>query len=141
MVEKTKLLSGGNPQIPKGDGDKPVQAYLDALPGWKQEVGIALHEVIHDVVPHVQKAVRWNTPFYGLDGESWFVAFHCMNKYVKVTFFRGASLTPPPPVSSKQELVRYYHVIEGEDVRAGPFRTWVEQASRLPGEPLFRVEA
>lgn len=139
MTEKPKLLAGGNPQIPKGDGPGPVEAYLDAMPGWKQDVGRTLDNIIGTVVPGVQKAMRWNTPFYGLDGQSWFVAFHCLTRYVKVTFFQGASLAPPPPVASKQENVRYFHVHEGESVDVQQFHAWIEQASKLPGEPLFRI--
>ena len=140
MAPKTKLLSGGNPQIPKGDGEGPVQAYLDAMPGWKQDVGRQLDALICEVVPDVQKAIRWNTPFYGNDGETWFVAFHCLTKYIKVSFFEGAKLTPPPPIPSKQENVRYYHVGESEKIDAEQFRTWLRQAQRLPGEAIFRID-
>jgi hypothetical protein len=128
-----KLLSGGNPQIPKGDGDAPVQAYLDAVPGWKRDVGRRLDELIVQTVPAVEKAVRWNSPFYGLPGQGWFVSFHCFTKYVKVTFFQGASLDPVPPESSKDPSARYLHVTEHDEVDAAAFTSWVEQASRLPG--------
>ena len=141
MAEKTKLLSGGNPQIPKGDGAGPVQAYLDAMPGWKQDVGRQLDKIICETVPDVKKAVRWNTPFYGTDGETWFVAFHCMTKYIKVSFFLGTQLNPPPPVSSKQENVRYYHVNENDGVDVAQFRSWIQQASQQPGEAIFRLGA
>ena len=134
---KPKLLSGGNPQIPKGDGNAPVRAYLDALPGWKQDVGRRLDELIVETVPGVQKAVRWNTPFYGLEGQGWFVAFHCMTKYIKITFFKGTQLRPAPPVSSKVKDVRYWHVDEGEELDEKQFVKWVRQASRLDGSMIF----
>jgi hypothetical protein len=104
------LLSGGNPQIAKGDGDVPVQAYLEAMSGWKREVGYLLDSLIVAAVPDVRKAVRWNSPFYGIDGEGWFLSFHCFEKYIKVTFLKRASLDPPPPIYSKHEPVRYLHV-------------------------------
>ncbi|MDC7683363.1 DUF1801 domain-containing protein [Asticcacaulis sp. BYS171W] len=129
------LLSGGNPQIAKGHGDAPVQAYIDAMPGWKQDIGRRLDALIVAAVPEVQKAVKWNTPFYGLDGEGWFVAFHCFTHYVKVTFFQGVSLTPVPPGKSKQANVRYLDVREGA-LDEAQFTDWVKQASRLPGEKL-----
>lgn len=94
-----KLLSGGNPQIPKGEGDGPVQAYIEAMPGWKHGVGRQLDDLIRAIVPDVQKAVKWNTPFYGVPDNGWFLAFHCFDRYVKVTFFKGTSLSPPPPVA------------------------------------------
>ena len=136
-VDEPVLLSGGNPQIPKGEGDAPVQAYLAAMPGWKGDVGRLLNSIIVATVPDVQKAVRWNSPFYGMDGEGWFVSFHCFNEYVKVTFFAGDSLNPPPPVDSKQKGVRYLHVYEGEPLDRAQFADWVTQASTLPGEALF----
>ncbi len=132
-----KLLSGGNPQIPKGDGDGPVQAYLDAMPGWKQGVGRLLDSMVVEAVPDVQKAVRWNSPFYGVNGEGWFLSFHCFNRYIKVTFLNGSSLKPPPPVDSKHDSVRYLHVHEGEELDRAQFADWVKQASELPGEALF----
>ena len=131
------LLSGGNPQIAKGDGDAPVQAYLAAMPGWKGDVGRILDSIIVATVPNVQKAVRWNSPFYGIDNEGWFVSFHCLAKYVKVTFFAGDSLNPRPPVGSQQPGVRYLHVYEGEQLDQAQFADWVTQASALPGEALF----
>jgi hypothetical protein len=132
------LLSGGNPQIPKGEGDAPVQAYLAAMPGWKQDVGRSLDGLITRTVPGVRKAVKWNTPFYGApDGDrTWFLAFHCMTKYVKVAFFRGTALDPVPPVASKQAAVRYLHIHEGEVLDEARFADWVRQASSLPGERL-----
>ena len=105
-----RLLSGGNPQIPKGDGAAPVQAYLDAMPGWKQDVGRRLDGLIVQTVVGLRKAVRWNTPFYGVPGRGWFLGFHCFDRYVKVTFLQGARLRPLPPIESKQQDVRYWHV-------------------------------
>jgi hypothetical protein len=135
-VAVAKLLSGGNPQIPKGAGNAPVKAYLAAMPGWKKKVGRQLDRLIVATVPKVQKAVKWNTPLYGLDGESWFVSFHCFDRYIKVAFYRGASLTPPPPEASKHKQVRYLHVQEDEPLDAAQFTRWVKQASRLPGEKM-----
>jgi len=132
-----KLLSGGNPQIPKGDGDGPVRAYIDALPGWKQDIGRQLDGIIVATVPDVRKAVRWNSPFYGIEGDGWFLSFHAMTKYFKVGFFRGASLDPMPPVESKQKDVRYFHVFEGDDLAGSNFAAWVKQASEMPGDPVF----
>jgi hypothetical protein len=131
-----KLLSGGNPQIPLGYGDAPVRAYLAAMPGWKRAVGRRLDALIVAAVPGVVKAVKWNTPFYGLEGQGWFVAFHCFDKYIKVSFFRGTSLDPVPPVASKQANVRYYHVPESGEIDEALFTDWVRQASALPGEKL-----
>lgn len=129
-----KLLAGGNPQIPKGDGDAVVQAYLEAMPGWKRDVGERLDAIIVKAVPGVEKAVRWNTPFYGAPGgDGWFVGFHCLTKYIKVSFFRGTSLDPVPPESSKQDEVRYLHVFEGEGLDEAQFESWVKQAAGLPG--------
>ena len=136
-ARKPKLLAGGNPQIPKADGDAPVEAYLAAMPGWKQDVGRRLDEMIVMTVPGVQKAVRWNTPFYGLEGRGWFVAFHCMTRYIKVTFFKGAHLKPVPPEASKMKDVRYWHVAEGEELDGRQFAAWVKQASKLEGDHCF----
>lgn len=132
-----KLLSGGNPQIPKGDGEAPVQAYLDAMPGWKRDVGVRLDALIVETVPDVRKAVRWNSPFYGVEGQGWFASFHCFTRYVKVTFLNGGSLEPPPPVSSKHDEVRYLHVSEDEPLDVDQFTEWIRQAATLPGEDLF----
>ncbi len=132
-----KLLSGGNPQIGKADGDAPVQAYIAAMPGWKREVGRRIDRLITRHVPGVRKAVRWNTPFYGIDGQGWFLAYHCITKYVKVSFFRGTSLRPVPPVASKQANVRYFHIHEGDVIDEVVFAGWIEQAAALPGEALF----
>ena len=134
---KPKLLSGGNPQIPKGDGDAPVQAYLAAMPGWKREVGRNLDALIARSVPDVRKAVRWNTPFYGIEGQGWFLAFHCFTKYVKVTFLNGTWLRPVPPVSSRLEDVRYFHIHEDDTPDEDLLVSWIKQASALPGEKVF----
>lgn len=130
---RPKLLSGGNPQIPKGDGDGPVQAYIDAMPGWKSEAGRKIDALIVEAVPNLRKAVKWNSPFYGVDGQGWFLSFHVFTKYIKIAFFRGASLDPPPPVESKDANTRYLHVHEGEELDAGQFRDWVQQAAAIPG--------
>ncbi|SMG14516.1 MULTISPECIES: DUF1801 domain-containing protein [unclassified Paracoccus (in: a-proteobacteria)] len=130
--DKPKLLSGGNPQIPKGYGEAPVRAYIDALPGWKHQVGEKLDQIVTRTVPGVKKAVKWNSPFYGVEEGVWFLSFHCMTKYIKVGFFRGAELDPLPPVASKQPDVRYVHIPEGP-FDEKQFADWVLQASRLPG--------
>ena len=132
-----KLLSGGNPQISKGDGDAFVEEYLSAMPGWKHRVGKQLDALISQTVPGVRKAVRWNTPFYGAGEQGWFVAFHCFAKYIKVSFFKGSSLHPPPPISSKQQEVRYVHLFEDEELDERLFVDWIRQAAKLPGEPCF----
>ncbi|ETF02630.1 histidine kinase [Advenella kashmirensis W13003] len=131
---KVTLLSGGNPQIPKGDGDAPVQAYIKAMPEWKQDIGRRLDAIIVATVPGVRKAVKWNTPFYG-KSEGWFLSFHCFTKYIKVTFFRGTSLKPIPQGTSKHPEVRYLDIRKGE-LDEAQFRDWVRQASQLPGEKL-----
>lgn len=135
------LLSGGNPRIPKGDGEAPVRAYLDAMPGWKREVGERLDALVARLVPGVRKAVRWNTPFYGAPessgGRGWFLAFHCFERYVKVSFLRGAALEPPPPIASKQPGARYLHLHEDEDLDEAQLASWIEQAAALPGDELF----
>ena len=130
------LLSGGNPQIAKGEGDAPVQAYIAALPGWKKDVGRRLDQLVVRVVPGVRKAVKWNSPFYGMAEKSWFLSFHCFTKYVKLTFFRGTSLRPPPPGESKHPEVRYFDIHEEDQVDRPQLVRWVKQASRLPGENL-----
>ena len=134
---KPKLLAGGNPQIAKGDGDAPVQAYLAAMPGWKGVVGRQLDALIARTVPDVRKAVRWNTPFYGVEGQGWFVAFHCLTKYIKMSFFRGTSLRPVPPVASKQADVRYFHIREDDEIDEELVASWIRQAAELPGEACF----
>lgn len=132
-AKPVKLLSGGNPQIAKGDGDAPVQSYIAAMPGWKGDIGRRLDALIERTVPNVRKGVRWNTPFYGVGEDGWFLAFHCITKYVKVAFFRGTSLSPIPPVESKQKEVRYLHIYEDDQFDEAQFTTWVKQASQLPG--------
>jgi hypothetical protein len=131
-----KLLSGGNPQIPKGYGDAPVQAYIEAMPGWKSEVGRRIDDIIERAVPGVHKAVKYNSPLYGVDDEAWFLSYHCFDRYVKVAFHNGTSLDPPPPGESKQERVRYLDVHEDDEIDERQFSDWVKQASRLPGERL-----
>ena len=130
------LLSGGNPQIPKGEGDGPVQAYIRAMPGWKSAIGRQLDAIIERSVPRVRKAVKWNSPFYGSGEEGWFLSFHCFTNYIKVTFFRGAELRPQPPITSKYEQVRYFHIHEEDRFDEEQFADWVKQASRLPGEKM-----
>ena len=131
-----RLLSGGNPQIPKGEGDGPVQAYIAAMPGWKRALGERLDELIVRTVPDVHKAVKWNQPFYGRGGEGWFVAFRCYTKYVQLQFFRGTSLQPVPPKASKHAEVRYLDIHEHDELDENQLVSWIEQASRLPGEKL-----
>jgi hypothetical protein len=129
------LLSGGNPQIAKGYGDAPVKAYIAAMPDWKSEVGRRLDAIIVRTVPDVRKAVKWNSPFYGVEDDVWFLSFHVFARYIKVTFFRGTSLDPVPEGKSKQKDVRYYDIHEGE-LDEAQFAEWVKQASRLPGERM-----
>jgi hypothetical protein len=136
-TEKPVLLSGGNPQIAKADGDAPVQAYIAAMPGWKSDVGRSLDALIVRTVPNVRKAVRWNQPFYGIEGYGWFLAFRCFTKYVKVTFLNGASLRPLPPVESKVQNTRYFHIHEDDQIDEELVANWIRQASQLPGENLF----
>ena len=135
---KPTLLAGGNPQVAKADGDDPVQAYIAAMPGWKRDVGCRLDALIVRTVPSVAKAVKWNSPFYGVrgggEGNGWFLSFHCFAKYVKVAFFRGASLRPLPPGASKQKEVRYLDIHEGDELDEAQMAAWVKQASRLPGQ-------
>ena len=130
------LLSGGNPQIPKGEGDAPVQAYIAAMPGWKRDVGRHLDALIERTVPGVHKAVKWNSPFYGIEGDGWFVNFHCFTRYVKLAFFRGTSLRPVPPGESKHQEVRYVDIHQDDELDDAQLRTWIKQASELPGEHL-----
>jgi hypothetical protein len=136
MSKEPVLLSGGNPQIPKGEGDAPVQAYIAAMPGWKQAVGRRLDALITGAVPGVHKAVKWNSPFYGLEGQGWFLNFHCFTRYVKVAFFRGAALRPVPPGQSKHKNVRYLDIHEHGQLDEAQFTDWVKQASQLPGEKM-----
>ena len=135
-VAKPALLAGGNPQIAKADGDAPVQAYIAAMPGWKRDVGRRLDALIVRIVPGVHKAVKWNSPLYGVEGQGWFLGVHCFTKYVKVAFFRGASLRPVPPGESKQADVRYLDIHEGDPLDEAQLAAWVKQASQLPGERM-----
>jgi hypothetical protein len=130
---KITLLAGGNPQIAKADGDAPVQAYIEAMPGWKRAVGRRLDALIVDTVPNVNKAVRWNSPFYGAEGQGWFLSFHCYTKYVKVAFFRGTSLRPPPPGESKTQGTRYLDIHEDDQLDEELMASWIRQASELRG--------
>jgi hypothetical protein len=127
------LLAGGNPQIAKADGDAPVQAYIAAMPGWKRDVGKRLDALVVRNVPNVRKAVKWNSPFYGIEGRGWFLSFHVFTHYVKLTFFRGASLRPVPPGASKQKDVRYFDIRERDELDEAQMATWVKQAAALPG--------
>ena len=127
------LLSGGNPQIAKADGDAPVQAYIAAMPGWKSDLGKRLDAIITRNVPDVRKAVKWNSPFYGIEGQGWFLSFHVFARYVKVAFFRGASLRPLPPGPSKSKEVRYLDIHESDVVDEQLMAAWVKQAAVLPG--------
>lgn len=131
--EAPKLLSGGNPQIPKGYGDEAVQTYIGAMPGWKRDVGRRIDAAIVGALPAVEKAVKWNSPLYGVTSGTWFLSFHCFDRYVKIAFFNGASLEPVPPVGSRQRDVRYLHVDEREPMDERQFVEWVRQASVLPG--------
>jgi hypothetical protein len=130
---KPALLAGGNPQIAKADGDAPVRAYIAAMPGWKRSVGGRLDAVIVRTVPNVRKAVKWNSPFYGIEGQGWFLNFHCFTKYVKVAFFRGASLRPRPPGASQHKDVRYLDIYEDDEIDDAQMVEWVKQAAALPG--------
>jgi hypothetical protein len=133
---KPVLLSGGNPQIAKGYGDAPVQAYLASMPGWKSDVGRRLDAIIERAVPGVHKAVKWNSPLYGIEGEGWFLGLHCFTKYIKVAFFRGTSLRPVPPGESKQKEVRYLDIREDDQLDEAQLAAWMKQASQLPGERM-----
>ena len=130
---KPVLLSGGNPQIAKAEGDAPVQAYIAAMPGWKSEVGRRLDMLITRTVPGVRKAVKWNSPFYGMEGQGWFLSFHCFTRYVKVTFFNGGSLKPLPPGESKHKEVRYLDIHEDDELDEAQLVAWIRQASEVPG--------
>ena len=135
-VAKPALLAGGNPQIAKADGDAPVQAYIAAMPGFKRDVGRRLDALIVRTVPGVRKAVKWNSPFYGIEGQGWFLSFHCFTTYVKVAFFRGASLRPVPPGESKSKDTRYLDIHEDDQLDEAQFAAWVKQASQLPGDRM-----
>ena len=131
--DRPRLLAGGNPQIPKGDGDAPVQAYVEAMPGWKAEVGRRLDRLIEQAVPEVVKAVRWNQPMYGVEGRGFFVSFRCFTTYIKLTFFAGAQLDQVPPVDFKDPNEKAFHIHQGEDLDETQLRSWFEQAAALPG--------
>jgi hypothetical protein len=130
---KPKLLSGGNPQIAMADGDAPVQAYIAAMPGWKSDLGKRLDALIVRSVPNVRKAVKWNSPFYGIEGQGWFLGLHTFTRYVKVAFFRGASLRPLPPGPSKDKDTRYLDIHQGDELDEAQIAKWVKQAAKLPG--------
>jgi hypothetical protein len=132
-TKQTTLLSGGNPQIAKGDGDAPVQDYIAAMPGWKRAVGEHMDALVARTVADVRKAVKWNSPFYGVEGQGWFLSLHCYTKFVRLAFFRGASLQPPPPGPSKQPEVRYLDIREGDTPDEAQLVRWFEQAAGLPG--------
>jgi hypothetical protein len=132
-AKKPVLLTGGNPQIAKGEGDAPVQAYIAAMPGWKREVGRRLDALVEKAVPSVRKAVKWNSPFYGVEGRGWFVSLHCFTNYVKVAFFNGAKLRPLPPIESSQQDVRYFHVHEHDRIDEKLVASWFRQAAEVPG--------
>ena len=131
--EKVVLLSGGNPQIAKAAGDAPVQAYIAAMPGWKRDIGQCLDAIVMRNVPNVKKAVKWNSPFYGIEGRGWFLSFHVFTRYVKVTFFQGASLRPIPPGASKHKEVRYFDIHEDKLFDEAQMAAWIRQAAALPG--------
>ena len=132
-MTEVKLLSGGNPQIAKGDGEAPVRAYIAAMPGWKREAGEKLDALIEKTFPDVTRAVRWNSPFYGREGQGWFVSYHCFTRYIKVTFFDGQALDPVPPVGSKDPNARYVHISEDAPMDEAQMADWLRQASKLPG--------
>ena len=129
----TVILSGGNPCIAKAEGDAPVQAYIAGMPGWKRDLGKRLDALIVRNVPNVRKAVKWNSPFYGIEGQGWFLGFHTFTQYVKVAFFRGTSLRPVPPGTSKGKDTRYIDIHEGDELDEAQMATWVKQAAALPG--------
>ena len=126
-------LAGGNPQIAKADGDAPVQAYIAAMPGWKRGIGVRLDALIVRTLPDVRKAVKWNSPMYGVAGQGWFLSFHVFTRYVKLTFFRGASLHPPPPGPSKTKDTRYLDIHEADALDEAQLADWIRQAAALPG--------
>ena len=135
-VAKPVLLTGGNPQIAKGYGDAPVKQYIAAMPGWKRAVGRRLDALTVRTVPGVYKAVKYNGPLYGIEGQGWFMGFYCFTSYVKLTFFRGRSLRPLPPIESKHVEVRYFNIYEDDTLDEEQLADWIEQASKLPGEKL-----
>lgn len=137
QTSSPKLLSGGNPQVPKGEGDAPVRTYIEAMPGWKRAVGERLDELIVDAVPDLRKAVKWNQPFYGSESkDGWFLSFRCYTAYVQVQFLKGTSLDPEPPKSSKHEEVRYLDIHEDDEIDEKQLVSWIKQAAKLPGEKM-----
>jgi hypothetical protein len=133
---KPKLLSGGNPQIPKGEGNGPVRDYIAAMPGWKRDIGRRIDDLIVRTVPHVRKAVKWNQPFYGREDEGWFLSFRCYTKYVQLQFLKGTSLDPMPPKASKHDGMRYLDIHEDDELDEAQLRSWIKQAAKLPGEKI-----
>ena len=133
VAAKPVLLSGGNPQIPKADGDAPVQAYIAAMPGWKSDVGRRLDALLERTVPGVRKAVKWNTPFYGIEGQGWFLGIHTFTRHIKVAFFRGTSLRPLPPGESRSKETRYLDIHEDDELDEAVTVSWIRQAAALPG--------
>ena len=133
VAAKPKLLSGGNPQIAMADGDAPVQAYIAAMPGWKRDVGKRLDALVVRTLPHVRKAVKWNSPFYGIEGQGWFLGLHVYARYIKLAFFRGASLRPQPPDPSKDKNTRYLNIHDGDELDEAQLASWLKQAAALPG--------
>jgi hypothetical protein len=134
--KKPTLLAGGNPRIAKGEGDAPVQAYIAAMPGWKRDIGRRLDALIVRTVPDVRKAVKWNSPLYGVEGQGWFLAIHCFTNYVKMGFFRGTSLRPVPPGESKSREMRYLDIHEDDSLDEAQLAAWVKQASQFPGDRM-----
>lgn len=134
---EVKLLSGGNPQVPKGDGDEPVQTYLDAMPAWKGDIGRHLDLLVDEVIPYATRAVRWNSPFYGIEDNGWFLSLHCFARYVKLTWLNGGRLDPLPPEESKHAGVRYLNIAEHDEIDDDQLREWMRQAAALPGDKLF----
>jgi hypothetical protein len=134
MAKEISLLSGGNPQIPRGDGDAPVQAWLAATPGWKRDLGRRVDALVTRTLPDVRKAVKWNSPFYGVEGQGWFLSVHCFSRYLKLTFFKGAALAPPPPGHTpKSKEARWLDVHEGDELDEAQLADWVRQAAAIPG--------
>jgi hypothetical protein len=132
-AKSVKLLTGGNPQIAKADGEEPVRVYIAAMPGWKSELGQKLDALIAQSVPEVKKAVKWNSPFYGIEGQGWFVSFHTFTRYVKLAFFKGNLLSPLPPVKSKSPETRYLDIYEDDELDEKQLKAWFQQAAKLPG--------
>lgn len=134
--ETVVRLSGGNPQVPLGYGEAPVNWFIDAMPGWQRAVGATLDSLITEAAPGVMKAVKWNTPMYGMELDHYFLGFHCFDRYIKVSFNSGAKLDPSPPGTSKQANVRYLDIHEGDALDEAQFKSWVRQASQLPGDKM-----